>query len=353
MTMNLSFSGAEIVALCLESVFFGIYIVLFIACLQVLFRRRTESGLNVPLVIVCFALVVLITWHQVIDAVRLVLAFKGNQSANQADEYYAHVTATLGVMKTAVYFVETMVSDVFILYRCYIVWNRRWIVIALPVLLYVADCGTGIASLYTMSLISTDVIFNDKQEQVTNSFFSCTLALNAVCTGLIAFRIWWTQRQNMATKVSSNLSHVTMILIESGSIYLATLILLVATYSAHSVIFNIFLDLTSPVIGVVFSLIIVRVGLGMSSDAPRPAVTRSISFPLASHRPGMRTGTTSAFRTSSSKGSPTARMSGVALSDLSGLQGSYKMEEMEDVEQASLREVTTVRVYCERTQRVD
>ncbi|KAI0066358.1 hypothetical protein BV25DRAFT_1821279 [Artomyces pyxidatus] len=83
------------------------------------------------------------------------------------------------------------------------------------------------------------------QEKITNSFFSCTLALNAVCTGLIAFRIWWQQPE---TRVSSNLTHVTIIFVESGAIYLVTLALLVGTYSAKADVFKVFLDITSPVI---------------------------------------------------------------------------------------------------------
>jgi hypothetical protein len=50
---------------------------------------------------------------------------------------------------------------------------------------YTQHCpsGTGIAAIYTLTLIRTNVLFNEEQERISNSFFSCTLALNAVCTG--------------------------------------------------------------------------------------------------------------------------------------------------------------------------
>jgi|SRR6266850_3559144 len=41
----------------------------------------------------------------------------------------------------------------------------------------------GIAAVYTLSLVGTNVVFNNHQQRISNSFFSCTLALNAVCTG--------------------------------------------------------------------------------------------------------------------------------------------------------------------------
>lgn len=75
-------------------------------------------------------------------------------------------------------------------------------VIILPTLLYVADIGmpptpiarplclligakgTGIAAVYTLTLIRQDIVFNLEQERITNAFFSCTLAVNALCTGM-------------------------------------------------------------------------------------------------------------------------------------------------------------------------
>jgi hypothetical protein len=43
--------------------------------------------------------------------------------------------------------------------------------------------GTGIGALYTLSRVGTDIVFNRRQEQITNAFFAFTLGLNAVCTG--------------------------------------------------------------------------------------------------------------------------------------------------------------------------
>lgn len=132
----------------------------------------------------------------------------------------------LSIMKTSIYLAETAVSDLFLvsllkrsfssagvlnrfgsrhqLYRCYIVWNANTLVMALPALLYVADIGMssefvpgvdvhsahlpssqamGIGAVYTLSRLGTSTFFNNEQQRFTNSFFSCTLAVNAVCTG--------------------------------------------------------------------------------------------------------------------------------------------------------------------------
>ncbi|KAI0313225.1 hypothetical protein OF83DRAFT_1142358 [Amylostereum chailletii] len=263
--MAITFSISEIIAYGLESIFFGAYVVLFLACLKVSWSKRKVSGLNYRMVGASVALFVLITWHEVMDTYRLVTAFSISETTGGADLYFADISSALGVLKTSIYLAITAVSDLLILYRCFIVWERRMYVVVLPLLLYVADIGVGIASVYTSSKGDAHA-FSTEQERITNAFFSCTLALNALCTGLIAFRIAKSQRQTRATRGDSNLDQVTVIVVESGAIYVANLVIIVATFSSRSIVFNIFLDLLSPVIGIVFSLIIVRIGLGISSD---------------------------------------------------------------------------------------
>ena len=90
-----------------------------------------------------------------------------------------------------------------------------------------------------------------------------------VILGLIAFRIWRTQRQTRDAKMGANLSHVSVIVIESGAsktffyprgvqlvsscrsclqtgaIYLTVLACNVAAFVLKSNLFNIFLDMVS------------------------------------------------------------------------------------------------------------
>ncbi|KAH9055687.1 hypothetical protein EDB87DRAFT_1761350 [Lactarius vividus] len=292
MAVAISFSSSELLALCFESVLYGVYLVLFVGCIKVLIsKRRRRAGGNIRLVLISSTLFVLITWHEIIDAIRLYMAYKGSETSTGADVYYLHVASMLSLMKTSLYLVETLASDLFILYRCYVVWNASIAVIALPVLLYFADMGMislsprSPALAFTKSRKSKISSSPLEQERITNSFFSCTLAVNSVCTGLIAYRIWRTQRQTRDAKMGSNLTHVSIIVIESGAIYLTVLACNVASYVLKSNLFNIFLDMTSPIIGIVFSLIIVRVGLGISSEDTRRTM-QSISFSMPSKTSG-------------------------------------------------------------------
>ncbi|KAI0249425.1 hypothetical protein BJV78DRAFT_693838 [Lactifluus subvellereus] len=276
--MALSFASSELIAMCLESVFYGIYVVLFAACVKVLCsKRRRRAGGNYRLVIVSSVLFILVTWHEIIDAIRLFLAYQNSQTTADADLYFTNVTAKLSVMKTSVYLAETIVSDLFILYRCFVVWNTSVPIVVLPALLYVADIGTGIAAVYTLTLIRQDIVFNREQERITNAFFACTLALNALCTGLIAFRIWRTQRQTRDAKMGSNLMHVSVIVVESGAIYLSVLACVVASFTVRSLLFNIFLDIVSATYNLLPS--------SPLTIRPHPDLTYNRHRLLAYHRP--------------------------------------------------------------------
>ncbi|KAI0271305.1 hypothetical protein BC834DRAFT_435993 [Gloeopeniophorella convolvens] len=242
--MTISFSLSEIVALAVESFFFGIYFALFGSSVKVLFNKRKVISGSLPLLGLAGVLSVLITWHVVTDAVRMVFAFKGSQLSAGADLYYANVSSSLSLIKTALYLVITVLFDSFILYRCWIVWERNFLVIILPLMIFLADIGTGVASVQGLSKLTTaDTVFIQKQEKITKSFLSATVAVNGLCTLLIAYRVWSRQRSMRDSRKAFGLTKESAIIAESGAIYFTNLILVISTYTSKSNAFNVFLDM--------------------------------------------------------------------------------------------------------------
>ena len=94
-------------------------------------RRRGTGGGNHRLILVSATLFIFITWvrpsllssqlsihtlqqHLVIDVVRLYIAFHKSETEQGAELFYIRVTSMTSIMKTSVYLVETIVSDLFI-----------------------------------------------------------------------------------------------------------------------------------------------------------------------------------------------------------------------------------------------
>jgi len=177
-----------------------------------------------------------------------------------------------------------------------VVWDRNILVMLLPFIVWLADigsytslevsmnecpliksgfAGTGIASLQGLSgLTKGDSVFIQKQEKITKSFLSSTVAVNGLCTRsyllpfqhfscspriilpplaillartvvLIAYRLWTRQATMRDSRKAFGLTREAAIMAESGAIYSITLILIIATYASKSNSFNVFLDMVS------------------------------------------------------------------------------------------------------------
>ncbi|PFH46711.1 hypothetical protein AMATHDRAFT_7480 [Amanita thiersii Skay4041] len=289
--LMLSYSRSQILGFGLESVAYGIYVTLFVACLCV-FWSRYSTGQKISWVFVVASLVLfaLVTVHLAVDILRIMEAF-GNTTTAEADAYYHEFQSIKSVIKTAVYTSVTWVSDALMLYRCYIVWNESWLIMTVPLLLLVADIGWMILKIFCG--IFTDVlwkqwgttVFTGPPVPVLQSFFALTLVTNGLCANLIAYKLWNTQRQieraipNTARTETCHFTRVWVIVLESGSVYWAALLAMLAAYIAGaSGTFLIFLDLMSPIIGIVFSLIIVRASLGFKPDGSGGRTFSSLMF---------------------------------------------------------------------------
>jgi len=109
-------------------------------------------------------------------------------------------------------------------------------------------------------------IFVVQLQQWITSFFSLTLATNIICTAIVVYRIWDINRESIVFAESS-LRPIMLLVIESGAIYSATLTLLLILYKVQSWFQYVILDAISPIVGLVFSMIIIRIGLGLTSPS--------------------------------------------------------------------------------------
>ncbi|KAI0294204.1 hypothetical protein BC826DRAFT_910146 [Russula brevipes] len=245
--MPISFSLSELVALAVESFFYGIYVALFCSSAKVLLTKRKAISGATPLLALASVFAVLITWHVTTDAVRLVYAFKRDEVPLGPDIYYANVASALSLMKTALYLVTTVLFDAFILHRCFVVWDRNLLVVLLPFLVFLLTLvRTGVAAVQGLSdLTNADTVFIQKQERITKSFLSSTTAVNGLCTLLISYRLWTRQHTMRDSRRAFGFTKEAAIMAESGAIYSVTLLLIIATYTAKSNSFNVFLDAVS------------------------------------------------------------------------------------------------------------
>ncbi|KAF8986819.1 hypothetical protein BDQ17DRAFT_1315280 [Cyathus striatus] len=272
-TGSVSLSEITLASIFAESLLYGIFISLFISSTTILFKKfRKSTGriIHQRLLFVSTLMFILGTIHISADLCRIFDAFIAHRDAEGGiDKYLKQTNTTVYLVKSVAFALQTLVGDVFILYRLYLVWSGDKRVVYPISICVIASIGVAIGGLRASDLTSSnDPGFVTELQHWVGSFFSLTLCTNFTSTLLIAGRIWWNRHQTRRILVEGrSLSPAAMAIIESGAIYSICLVILLALYLSGNYASYIVLDTVTQITGVVFSLVIVRVALGISSDA--------------------------------------------------------------------------------------
>jgi hypothetical protein len=272
--MSFALEEAEVVSLVLECCFFGIFTALFLTTLWVLVNKSSTGRTSWPLVLIVCSMYLLAITNLSIDVYRAIHAFASIGRADVTHKYllfHGKYNYATEVAKSAVYSVQTVLADGFFVWRCYIVWNKCWYIIVLPIIMVLGDMASAAGLCWTFSKATHGRVFNDSAlGPWITATFSMTLATNVVCSALIVYRLWRSQRLMEPGRNNFKLLPVMVMVIESGAIYSSALVCVVVTYTSRNNEQYIILDFLPSLMGIVFTLIVLRVGLGISSNGNAP-----------------------------------------------------------------------------------
>ncbi|PIL34710.1 hypothetical protein GSI_03491 [Ganoderma sinense ZZ0214-1] len=276
---------ASLMALWVESLAFGAFTVLYGIAIWILLykeRKRTSSNPNKRLFATATIMWLLAIAHLAIDVQRADQAFvvHGNTPGGSRDFFNTLSNPTL-VAKDVIYITQTLLGDAFATYRLFMVWKRSWPIVVFPILLLLGAAVTGYGACVEVGLMEgLSVVFASNIAPWGKAFFIISLTTNVFATTLIAGRLLWLNRRTKTYRAAGALSYwdVVEMLVQSAAVYSATLASLMGTYLAGSNAQYICLDLLTPIIGVVFTLIIIRVGLGETVSELSGGRTRTSEF---------------------------------------------------------------------------
>ncbi|KAJ8502545.1 hypothetical protein ONZ45_g11651 [Pleurotus djamor] len=255
---------AQIVALFLESVLYGVYLVTFIACIKVLLwyngRLKSWPALNKGMFIAALAMFIFASMDVGFGLNNNIEAFV--RFVGDPEDHFNDIGEWTNVMKMANYVAQTFVGDAILLYRCFVVYDRNWWIIILPALLWVGTTVCGIMTSYIEVSIGTGALSQSQLKPFITSMLVLTLACNVLTTGLIVFRIWRVDAQvsqfrSSGSSSNSPLARVMRVLVESGLIYTTAILILFGTYLADSNAILAVSNAVVQIIGITFNLIII------------------------------------------------------------------------------------------------
>ncbi|PBK63787.1 hypothetical protein ARMSODRAFT_1023692 [Armillaria solidipes] len=166
----------------------------------------------------------------------------------------------------------SILADSTMIWRCWLVWGRRWLAILLPVMFLISATGTITLILTPAFLFGTFLCVAFKivgtYKGYTNPFGSIfgyviytsfMLASTLWCTSLIIYRIVTVARAGGGLR---DYRHVLEVLVESSAFYSITLILCIAFLARNDISLIYFDTLAAAARGIALTLLVGRVAAG-------------------------------------------------------------------------------------------
>ncbi|GJF00792.1 hypothetical protein PsYK624_170930 [Phanerochaete sordida] len=289
---------AQIVALFMEAIAYGIYLVTLGLCARALFwgRAAARGRHHWPLIAVALAMFVFATLDVAFGLRHVLDAFIFYRGPGGPDAEFENISYWVNVMKTVDTQIMTLIGDGMLIYRCYIIFShaRKWLVVAVPALLWVGNAGISGAIIYITATLRKDALLSVAAlSPLLNAFLVITLVTNLLTTGLIVWKISAVDREAARWKLSSvagdgstpphgrtRLAQVVRIIIESGALYTALVLVTFGTELAGSNAVYGVSDVMIMTVGISFNLIIVRVDRRADATETAQATQNRASIPL-------------------------------------------------------------------------
>jgi len=257
--MTIPIDVAELVGLVCECLLYGAFFTLFAITTYILIESRRRESLNVPMIVNSLLLFGLATAQIGIDIDDIFVAFIDKTKQERIE--FMRDSQPLFAAKHAIFICQTVVGDLFVSYRCYVVWGRNIRAVLLPIALSLSSAACGFQAIWNDVHTAGGSI--QAQTQLITALFSLSLAANAVATSLLAFRIWRADRV-MRTQ---NLHRALRLVAESGILNAAYLFAFTLTLINGNAAVEIAPGIGTPLVGIIFSIITIRAALNTEREA--------------------------------------------------------------------------------------
>jgi hypothetical protein len=266
--MGISLVKAQLLSLGLTTFLYGSFFTLFLVTIAVMSFRvsediRKQRKMILP---VSFLMFTVATLHIVLLWIRGKIGFL-NQRGGSVTAFYENIADMTNVMKLACLLLQSLLGDSVIIWRLYVVYGKRtWIILpAIVLVLAYTAVGSVTFGFIVHARLGTN-IFHVATSWIA-AYFSLTMVTNVLCSGAIAWRIFHAGKPLGGTRM---LWPVVFVIIESSALYAFGVFAVLATFLSGSYGQYIAIDAIVPLVGIVFSLIVLQIRFHVSSSvAPR------------------------------------------------------------------------------------
>jgi len=219
--------------------------------------------------IFCFIFVIS-TFDDVIGLLHMILAFVKYKGAGGAKEELTNIHDWINIARSFNQVGNMIVGDFVLIYRCFIVYGRRPLAIAVSFTLYLTGIAMG-AQLMHVEITSSNSAITLNSNVIKpwwSAFFAITATQNVLTTSLLVWRIWRIEHQNEKFRAGNmtlsapvyqpRLRKVIRVVAESGLAYSTLVFLTFVVSVCNSNTLYPFSDATIQATGITFNVIIIR-----------------------------------------------------------------------------------------------
>jgi len=256
----------------LELWFNGFYTCLTIVTLYAIAKkphseeRRKKTWIGIVLLMYIFA-----TIHAVVAIVFEIQTLQVHGGNPDVAAAYTRMSPALRGVGAMMFVMSILVADCLFIWRCWVVWERRWIVTVIPILSTLAGLGCALVSVAGQVEVSAERVPGVVPKHFitfSTPYFALSLVTSLYSTVFIALRVLLVQLQmrrlGVETKYQGSYSRMIEIIFESAVIYSVNMIAFVALTQEKTVKLDWPQNIHPQIAGIAPTLIILRVALGQA-----------------------------------------------------------------------------------------
>ncbi|KAF9068117.1 hypothetical protein BDP27DRAFT_850886, partial [Rhodocollybia butyracea] len=208
MADSLGISEAQLLALFLCSVLWGMLLITSAYCLRYLLWESDERGgklksaLTIHWLMLAMALVLLAlcTFDVALLLMRAIQAFIFYTGPGGSAAEFTGLTNWVNILESCNIALGKLISDAILVYRCWIISNRSITLITFPTLLWLGEVAMVIYIIFAEASQrdNPEVLLTEVAELQTaiTVAWSMSLINNVITTGFIVYRIWIVEKEN-------------------------------------------------------------------------------------------------------------------------------------------------------------
>ncbi|KAJ6549899.1 hypothetical protein B0H19DRAFT_1073805 [Mycena capillaripes] len=278
---------------------YGIQLVLFTNCALFLWKRRRHGWLPSVLLFYMTSMLLIESLFIAVQARTVQMIYIDNRNFPDGPWFFFLATqaAAVNVIFLATLFVLTFLSDLLVLWRCWVIWAASgqtrvaWGVLVVPIIILIASFVLG--TMWTIESTKPNLSFySTLPMKYGTSYYALSLSANIILTLLIIGRLIAYRRTLLRTLPADLAKHyisLATVIIESAALYSIFAILFLVTYAVNNPTAQIWLGVASGCQQIANLLIIYRLVEGSAWRKDTLMSTKPMHFRSGMHQGAVST----------------------------------------------------------------